>query len=81
MPDSETPHFNCNGGDVSLRTMTHYLLVKIRELVQREAGQDLVEYALVIALIALGASAGMKQVATAVTTTFSSVSSVLVSAT
>ena len=51
--------------------MTHYLLVKIRELVQREAGQDLVEYALVIALIALGASAGMKQVATAVTTTFS----------
>ena len=35
------------------------LYVKFQELKNREEGQDLVEYALVVALIAFGATAGM----------------------
>jgi pilus assembly protein Flp/PilA len=41
----------------------------------REEGQDLVEYALVVALIALGAVASMKTVATAISTEFSVIES------
>ena len=37
------------------------LYVKFQDLASREEGQDLVEYALVVALIAFGATAGMKQ--------------------
>ena len=36
-----------------------------------DSGQDLVEYALVVALIALAATAGMSQLATAINTAFS----------
>lgn len=35
------------------------LLIKFKDLGQRDEGQDLVEYALVVALIAFGATAGM----------------------
>jgi len=35
------------------------LYVKFQDLASREEGQDLVEYALVVALIAFGATAGM----------------------
>ena len=35
------------------------LYVKFQDLKSREEGQDLVEYALVVALIAFGATAGM----------------------
>ena len=39
------------------------LYVKFQDLMNREEGQDLVEYALVVALIAFGATAGMKALA------------------
>jgi pilus assembly protein Flp/PilA len=42
-------------------------------LVKDQSGQDLIEYALVVALIALAATAGMKTVATAIGTAFTSV--------
>ncbi len=42
-----------------------------------EAGQDLIEYALVAALIALAATAGMGTVATAINNAFSSIGSKL----
>jgi pilus assembly protein Flp/PilA len=35
------------------------LYVKLQDLTSREEGQDMVEYALVVALIAFGATAGM----------------------
>jgi len=57
-----------------------YLCVKIRELAKRETGQDMVEYALVVALIAFGATAGMKRLATGITTAYNNVSTQLVSA-
>jgi pilus assembly protein Flp/PilA len=42
-------------------------------LVRDESGQDLVEYALVLALIALAATASMKTLATTIGTAFTSV--------
>jgi Flp pilus assembly pilin Flp len=48
-----------------------------QDLRYSEAGQDLVEYALLVTLIALGSIAGVRHVATAVSTVFSNVSSSL----
>jgi pilus assembly protein Flp/PilA len=43
-------------------------------LLKQECGQDLVEYALLIALIAFGATAGMGKLATGIKTAFSNIS-------
>jgi pilus assembly protein Flp/PilA len=53
------------------------LYVKFQDLASREEGQDLVEYALVVALIAFGATAGMKSLATGLNTAFSNISTTL----
>jgi len=53
--------------------------VKLQDLASREDGQDLVEYALVVAMIAFGATAGMGKLASGINTAFSNVSSRLVS--
>jgi pilus assembly protein Flp/PilA len=53
------------------------LYVKFQALKNREDGQDLVEYALLVALIALVCIAGVSNVATAVSTVFSNISSSL----
>jgi pilus assembly protein Flp/PilA len=42
-----------------------------------EAGQDLIEYALVVALIALAATAGMNSLATAINGAFSGIGTTL----
>ena len=52
-------------------------LETLKKLSRDESGQDLIEYALVAALIALGAVAAMKGLATGITTAFGSVSSQL----
>lgn len=46
-------------------------------LIRDESGQDLIEYALVVSLIALGATASMSAVATNISTAFSKVGSKL----
>ena len=46
----------------------------VRNLLEREEGQDLVEYALVVALIAFGAITGMGYLATGINTAFSNIS-------
>lgn len=59
------------------------LYVKMQMLRTRflsEDGQDLIEYALVIALIAFAATAGMSAVATQISTAFSKIGSRLASA-
>ncbi len=53
------------------------LYIKIQSLANHEEGQDLVEYALLIALIALTVITSVKGVATAVNTVFSNVSNSL----
>ena len=59
-----------------MNTMFLRLYVKLGSLVTREEGQDLVEYALVVALIALGAVASMKTVAHSISTEFSVIESI-----
>ena len=44
-------------------------------LIRDESGQDLIEYALVVSLIALAATVSMQAVGTSVSTAFSKVSS------
>jgi pilus assembly protein Flp/PilA len=51
------------------------LLVKIQQMVNREEGQDLVEYALVAALIAFGAVTSMKHLSSEINTAFNTISS------
>jgi pilus assembly protein Flp/PilA len=53
------------------------LLIKIQEFRSCEEGQDLVEYALIVALIAFGATAGMKALATGLNTAFKGISTTL----
>jgi pilus assembly protein Flp/PilA len=53
------------------------LYVKFQGLKNGEEGQDLVEYALLVALIALVCVSGVNNVATAVNNVFSTISSSL----
>jgi Flp pilus assembly pilin Flp len=53
------------------------MYLKLQNLVSREEGQDLVEYALLCCMIALAAITGVNDVAAAVTTVFSNISSSL----
>jgi pilus assembly protein Flp/PilA len=53
------------------------LYVKFQGLKNGEQGQDLVEYALLVALIALVCISGVRSVATAVTNVFAAISSSL----
>ena len=53
------------------------LYVKFQSLKNGEEGQDLVEYALLVALIALVCVSGVNNVATAVNTVFTNISSSL----
>ena len=53
------------------------LYLALRNLILREEGQDLVEYALVVALIAFGAITGMGVLASGLNNAFSQISSTL----
>jgi pilus assembly protein Flp/PilA len=53
------------------------LYLALRNILTREEGQDLVEYALVVALIAFGAITGMGYLATGLNNAFSQISSTL----
>jgi pilus assembly protein Flp/PilA len=53
------------------------LCVKIQNKLQSEEAQDLVEYALVVALVAFAATAGMKSLATALNTAFVNIGTTL----
>jgi pilus assembly protein Flp/PilA len=46
---------------------------RLRRIVADERGQDLIEYALVVALIAFAAAAGMQTVATKINTAFTNI--------
>jgi pilus assembly protein Flp/PilA len=54
--------------------------IKLQELMNREEGQDLVEYALVVAIIALGATASMQALAKSISTAFASISTTFANA-
>jgi pilus assembly protein Flp/PilA len=58
-----------------MNALSLYLFV--RNLLEREEGQDLVEYALVVALIAFGAITGMGFLATGINNAFSGIATTL----
>jgi pilus assembly protein Flp/PilA len=64
-------------GDDQMKDLPLKLYVKFRGLMGEEQGQDLVEYALLVCLIALAAISGVNHVATAITKVFSNISSSL----
>jgi pilus assembly protein Flp/PilA len=53
------------------------LSVRIQTLLSREEGQDLIEYALVVALIALAATAGMSTLAKDINNAFLNIGNTL----
>lgn len=59
--------------------------MKVKQLAKRlwaeESGQDLIEYALLVALVALAAAVGMNSLATAINTEFANLGTSLTSAT
>lgn len=62
-----------------MNTLLLNLYVKFQDLLHREEGQDLVEYALVVALIAFGAITGMQALAGGINTAFNNISTTLAS--
>jgi pilus assembly protein Flp/PilA len=52
-------------------------LWKIAKKLQDDSGQDLIEYALVVALVAFAATAGMQTLATGINAAFSNIATVL----
>ena len=60
-----------------MQTLSSNLYLYVRNLLEREEGQDLVEYALVVALIAFGAITGMGFLANGINNAFSGVSTTL----
>ena len=60
-----------------MHTLSTNLYLSVRNLLAREEGQDLVEYALVVALIAFGAIAGMGFLATGINNAFSGIATTL----
>jgi pilus assembly protein Flp/PilA len=64
-----------------MKDMVTKLSAKIQTLMMREEGQDLVEYALVVSLIAFAAIAGMGTLANDINSAFSNIGTKLTSAT
>jgi pilus assembly protein Flp/PilA len=60
-----------------MNTLLLKLYAKSQELKNNEEGQDMVEYALVVALIALAATVAMQGVATAIVNQFTAVSTAI----
>jgi pilus assembly protein Flp/PilA len=57
--------------------MMNLILKSLSRLHQDEAGQGLVEYLLILALVAFAATAGMSSLATGLNSAFTAISSIL----
>jgi pilus assembly protein Flp/PilA len=64
-------------GSTQMKDKFLMLSVKLQTMLASEEGQDLIEYALVVALIALGATAGMKSLAGAINNAFMNIGTTL----
>ena len=58
-----------------MNTMFLKMYLKCQDLMNREEGQDLVEYALVIALVSIAAVASLGSLATKITQVFATITS------
>jgi pilus assembly protein Flp/PilA len=64
-------------GKPTMNTLLLKLYVRFQALASREEGQEMVEYALVVALISFGAVTGMMALAGALNKAFAQISSTL----
>lgn len=64
-------------GKESMNTMLLRVTLYLRALIEEEQGQDLVEYALIVALIAFGAMTGMGYLSKGLNHAFSNIASTL----
>jgi pilus assembly protein Flp/PilA len=74
--------WNPNPGNGEFTTMNDLMIkmyLTLKSLMAREEGQDLVEYALVVALIAFGAITSMKFLSSGINTAFSDIGATLTS--
>jgi pilus assembly protein Flp/PilA len=62
-----------------MNTLLFRVTAYVRDLIEEEQGQDLVEYALVVALIAFSSISGMRFLSTGLNHSFSQISVVLTS--
>ena len=62
-----------------MNTLINNLYFQVRSILVHDEGQDLVEYALVVALIAFGAITGMGYLATGLNHTYSGIATTLTS--
>ena len=62
-----------------MKTQMFSMYLKIQSLLSREEGQDLIEYALLVALVAFGATAGMHSVANSINNAFNLIGNTLTS--
>jgi pilus assembly protein Flp/PilA len=62
---------------IEMKNKLMNLSVKMQTLLMSEEGQDLIEYALVVALIAFGAVAGMSGLATKINVAFGNIGTTL----
>jgi pilus assembly protein Flp/PilA len=60
-------------GRTQMKDKLLMLSIKLRTLLSDEQGQDLIEYALIVALVAFGATAGMSTLATDINSAFSTI--------
>ena len=60
-----------------MQTRPLSLYSRLQNLILREEGQDLIEYALVVALIAFAATASMQTLATDINTAFGNIGTTL----
>jgi pilus assembly protein Flp/PilA len=77
MPGTPPGKSKSNGEKNTMKDIMLKLYVKAQNFLSADEGQDLVEYALVIALIALAATAGMKTLASDISAAFSTVGTTL----
>jgi len=63
-----------------MNTLYLMLYTKLQTLLNNEEGQDLVEYALLVALVSLAAVAGLTGLASAISTVFTNISTSLTAA-
>jgi pilus assembly protein Flp/PilA len=61
----------------AMNKMLFTLSFKLRDLVEQQEGQDLVEYAMITALIAFGVVSGMSKLSKGLNTAFSNISATL----
>lgn len=65
---------------MSLNDKLLKLSIRVKTLLSDERGQDLVEYALVVAIVALGAVLAMSSLSTTINNVFSNINTTLSSA-